>query len=634
VTYDEYVKSIEETRELGFSEAEARWHVYEFYCLKKKFPPPRRNVKTSDRWQCPSCFHLNDETDKFCRCGIPLNILCQKCRREGTINDGVCKNCGFPINNMPNAVLLVQKARQKLAEQQIAEAEDFIRQANGYWRECPGIAEVKESLQELKKQQEAVRNQISGLEKQIKSALARRHIYEAHHLFLQLRRIPNGIVSLEAEEHRVKDTLAEIQTLLKKLHATEDIADKMVICEDILAVAVDCEEARNAYRQYPPLPPVNLKAELVVSGVELNWESPPSRHPLTFVIVRKTGGTPTSKNDGETLEQEYHGTQFVDRNIEIGMIYGYAVFTRRDQAVENQGCRSGWVQKIDDVQNVSIIPGNGTLTFSWDAQHGCIETCVTRFDNLASQSGGIPVPLQRATSFIDTNLENGRVYHYLVQSVFKGIDGRPVVSPGKKFSAKPQAPPPAVTDLLAKRDQDNVTHLTWTPPNRGELILFDLPTTTTAALKPVEYTTIVDLKRRFGEPLAISNPTEGQTVWSSPSNGIRHITPVTFLDGIAVFGCRVRITNISDITKLQLQMSGTDLYLTWEWPKDLDKVLILYRHDQFPQGINDPDSARRVFSRQEYDLQQGFLLREVGTLSYFFSIHALIEDGDQTSCSP
>jgi len=644
VTYNEYVKSIEETRELGFSEEEAQWHVYEFYCIKRKFPPPRRNVRASDRRQCPSCFHLNDANDNFCRCGVPLKVRCQKCQREGTINDGVCKNCGFSINNMPNAVLLVEKARQKLAENHIAEAEDYIRQANGYWRECPGIAEVKESLQALKKQQETIRNQISDLEKQIKSALARRHVYEAHKLLLQLREIPNGVMSLEAEENRVKDTLAEIQNLLKKLHATDDVANKTVICEDILAIAADCEEARNAYKQYPPLPPVNLHAKLVVSGVELNWKSSPSRHPPAFVIVRKTGGMPTSKNDGKVLKQEYHGTQFVDADIEVGMIYGYAVFARREQAVEIQGCRSELVQKIDDVQNVNIIPGSGTLTFSWDAQHGCMETRVMRFESIEPPSAGTPVPLQQPTSFIDTNLENGRAYHYLVQSVFQGIDGLPVMSPGKKFSAKPQAPPPAVTDLRAKRDGDNVTLLSWTPPSRGELLLFDLSATAPFADRPVEYTTVVDLKRRFGEPLTISNPHEGQTIWKSASNGIRHITPVTFLDGIAVFGRRIRITNISDITKLQMQMSGTDLYLTWDWPQDLSKVLILYRLDQFPQGINDPEAARRVYSRQEYDFQQGFLLREVGTLSFYFSIHALIEDGESpagrsdpaplTSCSP
>ena len=634
VTYDEYVKSIEETRELGFSEAEAQWHVYEFYCLKRKFPPPRRSVKVSDRWQCPLCFHLNDANDNFCRCGVPLKVRCQKCQRESTINDGVCKSCGFPINNMPNAVLLVEKARQKLAEKLIAEAEDFIRQANGYWRECPGIAQVRESLQELKKQQEAIRNQISGLEKQIKSALARCHIYEAHKLFLQIREIPNAVTSLEAEENRVRDTLAEIQILLKKLHSADDVADKMVICEDILTLAADCEEARNAYQQYPPSPPANLNADLVVLGVELNWESPPSRHPTAFVIVRKTGGTPVSKNDGKTLEQEFHGTQYLDRDIETGMIYGYAVFTRRDQAVETQGCRSGLVQKIDDVQNVNIIPGDGTMTFSWDAQHGCAETRVIRFDSLVSPSVGTPVPLQHPTSFIDTNLENGRVCHYFVQSVFKGIDGQPVLSPGKTFSAKPQVPPSAVVDLRAKRGQDNATLLTWTPPSRGELLLFDLSTAASLTIKPVEYTTIVDLKRRLGEPLTIANPVEGHTTWQSSSNGIRHITPVTFHDGIAVFGRRIRLTNISDITKLQMQMSGTNLYLTWEWPKDLDKVLILYRHDQFPQGINDPAAARRVFSRQEYDFQQGFLLREASTLSFYFSIHAMIADGEKTSCSP
>ena len=442
------------------------------------------------------------------------------------------------------------------------------------------------------------------------------------------------VVSLEAEEHRVKDTLAEIQTLLKKLHSRDDVADKTVICEDILVLAADCDEVRDIMRQFPPQPPTNLKAGLVATGVELNWESPPARHPLAFVIVRKSGGIPASQNDGDILTNEHVGTQFIDQNITVGMIYGYAVFTKREQTVDTLGCRSGLVQRIDDVQNVSVVPGNGTLTLSWDAQHGCIETQVTRFDGLTSQSTGTPVPLQQPTSFIDTQLENGRLYIYHVTSVFKGIDGQPVMSPGKRFSAKPQAPPPAVTDLRAKRSLDNVTQLSWTPPVQGELLLFELSTAASLTHKPVEYTTIVSLKRRFGEPLTITNLPDGQTTWQSSSSGVRHIVPVTFLDGIAVFGREIRLTNISDVTKPQLQMSGSDLYLTWEWPKGLSKVLILYRHDQFPQGIHDADAAQRVLSKQEYDLHQGFVLRDACTTDWYFNIHAMIEDGGKASYSP
>jgi hypothetical protein len=633
VTYEDYSKSIDETREIGFTLKEAEWYVYDFYCVKRKFPPPRRIVK-SNRWQCPSCFQLNDEHAKFCRCGIPLKIRCQKCQAEASLQDGTCKNCGFPIRDMLNAVPLRDKAKQKLAENQIADAEDFIRQANGYWRECPGLAEVKESLNEQKKQQEKILGRISDLEKQIKAALSRRNIYEAHELFLQLRRIPNVVTSLEAEEKRVRSTLADVQTLLKKLHSLDSVADRMLICEDILAMAADCEEARSAFRQFPPLPPTHFKTAVVPSGIELNWEAPQSRRRLAFLIVRKSGGIPTSHNDGEILAQEHPGTRFVDSEITVGVIYGYAVFTSRDQTVEHQGCRSELVQIVGDVQNVTITPGNKTLTFSWDEQHGCIETRVTRFDAApASHSSGTPIPVQRASSFIDTKLENGRTYYYRIQSVFLGVDGKPVLSRGRQFPAKPQAPPPPVIDLKAKRLQNENISLTWTPPDRGEVFLFDLPISATLTGKPVEYTTLVDLKRRFGEPITILDQSEGQTEWRCASSGVRHIIPVTFLDGIAVFGRRIRQTNISDITNLQMQMSGTVLYLTWEWPKDLEKVLILYRHDQFPLGINDHDAARRIYTKQEYDRVQGFALKDVYELNHWFSIHALVEHSETSSCS-
>jgi tetratricopeptide (TPR) repeat protein len=48
ITQEDYVKSVEETRQAGFTQSEAEWHVYEYYCLKRKLPPPKYDVASQE----------------------------------------------------------------------------------------------------------------------------------------------------------------------------------------------------------------------------------------------------------------------------------------------------------------------------------------------------------------------------------------------------------------------------------------------------------------------------------------------------------------------------------------------------------------------------------------------------------
>ena len=52
ISHAGYVKSIEEARQVGFSQAEAEWYVYDYYINKRKLPLPWRNVATLSSQRC------------------------------------------------------------------------------------------------------------------------------------------------------------------------------------------------------------------------------------------------------------------------------------------------------------------------------------------------------------------------------------------------------------------------------------------------------------------------------------------------------------------------------------------------------------------------------------------------------
>jgi len=632
VTRDDYTLSIKETREeAGFSQAEAEWLVYEFYCIKGKFKPLRMQIERIQGQQCPVCNALNDINAKVCRCGIPLKINCPQCKREGSFGDKACTQCGFRLGDMPIALKRIEMAKLALTNKNIEEAEEHIRFVNLFWEDAPSAGMVRKALNEQKDKIKAAKQKIKDLESKIHDAIGKRFFYEARRLFHEVRQIPEAAAFLQSEEKSVSQTIAEVQKELARLTSVNVLSEKIELCEKILALASDCAEARTTLAQIPPLPPDNLVVTTIPTGIELKWTAPVAKSSLTFIIVRKSGGIPASVNDGVRLQDSITHSRFVDSTVDAGIVYGYAVFTQRDKTIEPTGCRSALVQKIDDVVNVSILPSDGSLTVSWKNQPGSRGMIVTRFTDSTQTGEGVRVTLQSETSFVDSNLNNATVYSYRIQTIFRGIDGKDIVSPGKTISAKPQVPPKAVIDLRANESGDGTTTLQWSLPPQGDVLLFDTDIEPDIPIGTVEWTTIIELIKRYKEPIPILG--KGQTSWKNTSTGVRYLWPVTFQDGLAVFGKPTSVIKIADISNLDMDFSGNKLRLIWEWPKGLQKVQITYRHDQYPQGPDDAQSAKVILTRQEYDKEKSWRFQIGDLQEYFFCVYAVVEQDTRKAFS-
>lgn len=598
---------------------------------------PAKSGAFPGRLRCPVCFYLNDIHARICRCGLPLRIHCPRCGCEGAFgDDSKCKQCDYPIGDMPKAVELVRQAREAIDQNKIDEAGKLILRINSIWRDCPGAEEIRNIVKDRKTRYTQRKKQIRDLETKIRDALEKRYLFEARRLFLDLRKIPDAQSVFVDEERSTVQTLGMVQDKLNRLSSVREIAEKIDLCEDILTLAADCSEARDTLEKFPPLPPDNLSTRIGKSGsVELNWQGPSSRKPATFVIVRKIGAAPVSPDDGDVLSDRLSNTTYVDSRCEVGVVYGYAVFTRRDKAVENIGCRSKLLQRIDDLVNIKILPGNGNLTFSWDQPVNALGIQITRFEGDSvhggfSQREGTKLLIQRETSFVDTGLVNGKTYVYLFQTVFRGIDGQPVETTGTQVTAKPQWPPPAVVDLrlhdrTAQKRSDGSTWLEWTPPQRGDLFLYVANVKPAVPVGQVEFVDPPGLEKRFGEPIPLLDSRQGRTCWRNPSTGLRSILPITVLDGLAVYGKPLVVVQVPDVENPHARLSGQKLFLAWDWPEYLEKVLITYRSDRFPEGMNDPSAASRVFSKKEYDVEKAFVLAADDTQDFFFRVHGTID---------
>ncbi|GHT21144.1 hypothetical protein FACS189419_01560 [Planctomycetales bacterium] len=632
ITIQEYETSIEEAQQCGYNAAEAEWMVYDYYINKKKCVPPKLNIQRKAVQQCAACFHISDIKAKVCcHCGTPLKIVCPKCGSESTFGTGYCRQCGFAVGDMPNAVSAVKSAKQCLAEGKTEEAKAFSRKALFYWRDYAEALDLrrrieiaeKEEIERLKKERiEKEKRQLetAALENKIRELIAKKRFYEAGKELARLKAVEPESAVLQNEGRQIEDTLKTVRNELTKLPNCKTIQEKIDVCEGIIEKTIDCYEAKQALENFPPPSPEYLTVKELPASFQLSWTPPQSKRIPQFVIVRKQGGVPATPQDGEQLAVNLDASIFTDSAAAVGTIYGYAVYSQRGEQFDALGCKTKLLQLVGEVQNLQAMPNDSSVTLTW-----------TPFDNAAvkvfrytgNSLGGNAQEIyaQKPGTLRDGGLTNGQVYTYKVLAVFKSPDGNDIVSSGKIVSCKPALPPPWVSDLKAEAQPDGAVFFRWTPPARGAVKLFVTKETNLPPPGSVLQTSVTELMQRFGRPIELTDNESAN--WYNKEAGYVSVIPVTFENELAVFGKPEPVVKINDVKNLHLWNSGTQWHLRWDWSGGIDRVLLVYRSDKNPEGEDDSDSVRLVISRSQYEKDDAVSLP--AGQNYYFAVYALLE---------
>ena len=86
---------------------------------------------------------------------------------------------------------------------------------------------------------------------------------------------------------------------------------------------------------------------------------------------------------------------------------------------------------------------------------------------------------------------------------------------------------------------------------------------------------------------------------------------------------------INAITNLQSHIQGNALLLTWDWPNDIEKVVVSLRYDDYPSSVNDP--LAKIFadmSIAEYNRNGCWRLPlHIEKKIHYFSVYAQSTEG-------
>ena len=133
---------------------------------------------------------------------------------------------------------------------------------------------------------------------------------------------------LQAAWSELVEDLLRAETLAAKARNLErtDPAAARALYRQSLAIAADLPEALAGLKRTPPDPPTALDAQVMGDRIRLSWTPPPpdGLGPLTFVVVRKRGGSLEHPADGTRIA-EVSTSEFDDMHVAPGDTVGYAV---------------------------------------------------------------------------------------------------------------------------------------------------------------------------------------------------------------------------------------------------------------------------------------------------------------------
>ncbi|WP_371374322.1 fibronectin type III domain-containing protein [Sporomusa aerivorans] len=158
--------------------------------------------------------------------------------------------------------------------------------------------------------------------------------------------------------------------------------------------------------------PTNLVAALENSQVTLSWSAVTGA--ASYNVKRAT----TSGGEYTTIATGVADTSYVDTAIENGVTYYYVV-----SAVTSDGESSNSNEaSVSTPMNLIAIAGDAQVTLTWATITGAISYNIKR----ATTSGGEYATIASGVtdaSYIDTNVENGITYYYVVSVVTENGEG-------------------------------------------------------------------------------------------------------------------------------------------------------------------------------------------------------------------
>ncbi|NDD29862.1 MAG: hypothetical protein EB084_16525, partial [Proteobacteria bacterium] len=349
-----------------------------------------------------------------------------------------------------------------------------------------------------------------------------------------------------------------------------------------------------------PRPPAEVTLGLHENGVEISWSESVSAGEISYVLVRKTGGAPSSVDDGEVLART-RLCSWLDTGTVPGGTYGYAVMAVRSEATSPLVTPLAPIFVAREVSACEVVAGDREVRVTWQVPPGAQRVVVHR-EIFALEAGGQPceIAVRERDGFVDLGVVNGTSYRYRIQVEYRDLVGLRRTT-GRVVVARPEDPPCPVRTV----GEPTWSAGTYVSPRELSILSHRLP---------------LD-----GVHAAVDR---------EPVSGLVFYVPITVLGQCAVVGRALRFANLEDVRDVEVEDFGGYLQLRWCWPRGCSTVRVAWRSDAHPASGEDAQASTVDLSRGEYENRGGFRIQQPADRPYWFTVFAAAIAGPDLVFSP
>ncbi len=573
-----------------------------------------------DLMLCHYCTQVLPAGTQACKaCGGLQFDLCPKCQTSNSVDNSFCASCSYDFSGRDSAERTLTQARELLAGLRLTDAAQLIDLAERQWATHPDIPKLRQRVSE------AEDTHASKL-KALATAVKDRRLVEANQLYTELKKLFPAYADPTLEQ-TITDGIAKSKSLASQ--ATAGAVQNEELSFDAYYECKDAPEVVALFAAMAPPAPQNVMAtpDSVAGRNEVTWDSPTSGR-REFVVRRKLGNPPSSAADGE-LVGTVSDNRISDGNNVAGLAYYYSVVTRLGPTESPLRVSQAPALNLANPEHVSLRADAGSIRGTWKVAPNAVSVRASRREGNAPDvyEDGIPVGNITTHQMLDTNLVNDHQYGYLIQAGYQ-VDGATVYSPGVKSTATPSVPPAPVEWLMATLGEDSTFELEWDVPEKGEVRFFVSSTASAPTLG--EAIESQSLQRDWLEvPVTARGPGKGLLKISGTDT---HTVLATTEDGTQMIaGATALISSRTSPTIDRVQAAAGDVHLIFDWPADVERVLVAWKDGGYPSGPNDRSANRKVFTRGEYETLRAIRLRAPSPDGLHFVLFAEIGEGDSSS---
>ncbi len=553
-------------------------------------------------------------------CGEAFYKKCPSCGKLILSSSRECTYCHMDMIEYQNFDMYYQQAQEAINNLDINEANIYIKKAQNANPNSKEIKQLESSLKTIQKQYDTPLKQLQGY-------INNHEYYKASDYIIELKsQYPK--LNLSSQERSIQKAINNAQQMFNQKGT--NIYDAANHCVEILRDVADFLDAKEYINNVTPRVGKAFNRTVTNQGVQLKWSASPDLG-VSYVIVRNTQHMPTHAYDGTVIFEAEKPLQYLDKDIEPGITYHYALFVRREGTISAPLTTSLTIYKEIDPSSFHYFLDEGRVSFNWLLPKNAVGVRILKCRNGSVETKPTPnstcLAMKAYSDYTDNHIETSIPYQYRFQVIYRSNNQEIYTSGIVQDIIYEDIPQPVTISQISYNDSNRKVTMklqsSTKKPYKVQVINLEHPFG--------KMNDVIDSSEisQFGKLVAMGESTSGQLEMVALRNVGYQLGIVTIAGSKAVLGNVVHISTFDkcDIDRIKTKIINKRLaiHLLEPIPSNITNLYYACKVKESPHSkppyltSNDLDEMRKI-SVEVYNKQHTLEINSIPEKELYITV--------------